>query len=261
MILEGNNADIYRFCGGYVFCGIYLFEDLRIWTQEKIEGKFKFLMGLLLKISGQDVSFIQWGNIIVAKRTGSKGAQVLERRIKSIKNGNNKEKEDFIRDYIPFIVKSVSKCIDAYLDSTESDEFSIGLKAFDEALQRYEADKGNFISYADLVISSRIKDYRKKESRNRALPLSSFETENGNVLEGAFSSGDFTTEIDIKEQLKEFKLKLGEFNITLEQLLEESPKHNDTRVNALRIAKMVSSNAILKNEFLSKKKLPFSHIR
>ncbi|HKL10294.1 MAG TPA: hypothetical protein VJ990_02565 [Clostridia bacterium] len=197
----------------------------------------------------------------MSKRTASKGAQVLERRIKSIKNGNNQEKEAFIRDYIPFIVKSVSKCIGAYLESTESDEFSIGLKAFDEALQRYEIDKGNFISYADLVISSRIKDYRKKESRNRTLPLSSFDSENGNLLEREFSTGDFTSEIDIKEQLKEFKLKLGEFNITLEQLLEESPKHKDTRLKALCIAKKVSSNAILKNEFLSKKKLPFSHIR
>lgn len=195
------------------------------------------------------------------KRTASKGAQVLERRIKSIKNGNKQEKEDLIRDYIPFIVKSVSKCIDAYLESMESDEFSIGLRAFDEALQRYEPDKGNFISYADLVISSRIKDYYKKENRNRSLPLSSFDTENGNILEGAFRSGDFTSEVDIKEQLKEFKMKLGEYNMTLEQLLEESPKHKDTRVKALRVAKLVSTDATLKNEFMSNKKLPFSQIR
>jgi len=197
----------------------------------------------------------------VSRRTDSKGSQVLERRITSIKNGNKQEKEAFIRDYIPFIVKSVSKCIDAYLDSTESDEFSIGLKAFDEALKRYDSEKGNFISYADMVISSRVKDYIKKESRNKSIPLSSFDTGNGNVLEKEFSTGDFTPRLDIKEQLKEFKLKLCEFNISLEELLEESPKHKDTRTKALRVANMVSANAILKNEFLLKKKLPYSHIR
>jgi RNA polymerase sigma factor len=202
-----------------------------------------------------------WGNIIVTNYTRNIGMQVLEKRLESIKNGNMEEKEFLIRDYMPFIVKSVSKCMDSYLESMESDEFSIGIKAFDEALQRYEMDKGNFISYADLVISSRIKDYMKKENRHRNLPLSSFETENGNMLEGVLASEDFTIGMDIKEQLEAFKIQLKYFDITIEQLVEESPKHKDTRLRALEVARHISQNAILKNEFLRKNKLPYKQLR
>ena len=57
---------------------------------------------------------------------------------------------------------------------TESDDvYSIALIAFHEAVQSYEEDKGNFHSFAGLVIKRRIYDYLRSESRfAEELPIS-----------------------------------------------------------------------------------------
>ncbi len=194
-------------------------------------------------------------------QTKQRGLQFLEKRLQSIKDGNMVEKEDVIRDYMPFIVKCVSKCIGRYLGFLESEEFSVGLIAFDEAIQRYDFEKGNFIAYAELVISSRIKDFIKKENRNNDVPLSYFDDDYGNAIENSFATKDFTHDLDIKNQMREFKEQLAIFGISIEKLVDDSPKHKDTRLRALAVARHIGSNHLLKNEFYKKKKLPYSQIR
>lgn len=194
-------------------------------------------------------------------QTKQRGLQFLEKRLQSIKDGNMVEREDVIRDYMPFIVKCVSKCIGSYLESLESEELSIGLIAFDEAIQRYDFEKGNFISYAELVISSRIKDFIKKKNRNKDVPLSYFDNDYGNAIENSFATKDFTHELEIKNQMREFKEQLAIFGIPIEKLVDDSPKHKDTRLRALAVARHIGNNHLLKNEFYKKKKLPYAHIR
>jgi len=201
------------------------------------------------------------GGSVLAKRDAKTGLQILEKRLNEIKNGNTAEREAFIRDYMPFIVKCVSKCIDKYLESMECDEFSIALQAFNEAIERYDFEKGNFIAYANLVISSRIKDYQKKESKGNTIPMSFLGGEKRAYADNIVLKDDFTRRIDIKNQMQGFVGQLQEFGVTLEQLVEESPKHLDTRRRAIEVALLISTNDDLKRKFEKNKKLPYGEIR
>lgn len=64
-----------------------------------------------------------------------------------------------------------------YIDSETSEEYSVGLMAFNEAIDKFDSDKnGNFISYCNIVINHRIIDHiRKNKRENKAIPFSYFE--------------------------------------------------------------------------------------
>lgn len=57
-----------------------------------------------------------------------------------------------------------------------SDEFSIGLQAFNEALDAYQSDKGaSFLYFAKMVINRRVIDYIRKKKFNQEYPFTYFE--------------------------------------------------------------------------------------
>ena len=73
-------------------------------------------------------------------------------RLDKAKAGDSLEREKLIQEYIPFIIKTVSNKINRYIESENSEEYSIGLMAFNEAIEKYEKTKGSFIAFAELVI-------------------------------------------------------------------------------------------------------------
>ena len=72
--------------------------------------------------------------------------------------------DDLIRDYIPFIRSEASRCT-SRLCTEQDDEYSIAMIAFHEAILGYERNRGTFLSYASMLIRSRIIDFQRKESR------------------------------------------------------------------------------------------------
>ena len=64
----------------------------------------------------------------------------------------------------PFIKKCASSTCKHYVSESE-DEWSIALIAFSEAVQSYDESKGNFYSFASLVIKRRLMDYFDKQSK------------------------------------------------------------------------------------------------
>lgn len=173
--------------------------------------------------------------------------KTIDERLNKIKDGDALEKERFIESYIPFVVKAASKYIGGYLDMS-SDEYSIALIAFNEAIDKYEASKGSFISYASLVINNRLRDNSLKNKRyNQDLEEISEDIEEG---------GDFTDRLDLKNQIEVFTGKLKTFDITLSDLVRESPKHYDTRVRSVRMAKYIIDINELKENFYRLRRLP-----
>lgn len=75
--------------------------------------------------------------------------------------------DDLIRDYIPFIRSEASRCT-SRLCTEQDDEYSIAMIAFHEAILGYERNRGTFLSYASMLIRSRIIDFQRKESRHQA---------------------------------------------------------------------------------------------
>ncbi|MDD2459424.1 MAG: RNA polymerase subunit sigma, partial [Eubacteriales bacterium] len=51
-------------------------------------------------------------------------------------NKDSEEADRLIQAYLPFIIKTLSKAAGRFIDPAQDDEYSIGLQAFYEAMQR-----------------------------------------------------------------------------------------------------------------------------
>ncbi len=184
--------------------------------------------------------------------------------IKNIKNGDIDLRNKFINDYNPFIIKVVSKATGMYVDLENSEEYSIGLLAFNEAIDCFnESKNAGFLSFAETVIKRRIIDYKRRNSKNsRVFPLSFFERqdeEGSTSFEEKFFIVDASSQfenIETKEELESFIKKLGSFGIELKDLVTSAPKHMDSRRLAIKIARVLAENKELSEKLDRKKTIP-----
>lgn len=170
--------------------------------------------------------------------------------IEEIKRDRRK-RDQFIQEYIPFTIKHISKTLNRYVDIDNDDEFSIGLIAFNEAIERYKPDKGNFFSYAQLIIRSRLIDYMRKENKSQTEMVQ---------YDEQVSKHDEKKEIQdqyiLREEILTFKKALKIFKITLEDLVECSPKQKATVERCMEVAHLIHSNLLLRESLYKKRKLP-----
>lgn len=160
------------------------------------------------------------------------------------------ERNKLIASYMPFVIKTVSEVTGAYVAIGDSDELSIGLLAFNEAIDRYEATKSHFLTYAKLVISSRLMNYSIQLERHSHLDL--------DEIEGVLVLRD--EDSDLKDEIIQWQDELKLFRIDFEQLIIESPKHVDTRLRAIALAENASNEKIIVKRLYEKMKLPVSMI-
>ncbi|MGE4282744.1 MAG: RNA polymerase sigma-I factor [Clostridia bacterium] len=181
----------------------------------------------------------------------------LTGRINRIRNGDFQEHEQLIKDYIPFIMKTISDTTNKYIESENSEEFCIGLEAFDEAIKKYDNTRGSFLAYAKQVIKSRIIDLIRKTNKYKlTIPMSQFDEKEHCKIEEQCISKDFVECLEVKEQIEQFKDKLKQYDITFSDLVKTSPKHKDTRFHVLCIIKYIASHEDLRKELIRKKQLP-----
>lgn len=160
-------------------------------------------------------------------------------------------RNEFISKYRPFIINTVSKCTGMYVRSEDSDEYAVGLEAFNEAIDKYKPDKGSFINFAGLVIRSRVTDYLRKESRYHGI----IET-NEEILMKANTKVDE----DLVAEITSFKNALAHFGIDLESLAKEAPRHSRTKMEVEALGKAISENELIIKRLYETKKLPMAAI-
>lgn len=193
-----------------------------------------------------------------------RNSEALGETIKKIKSGENHLRETLINDYKPYIIKTVSKTTGMYIDIENSEEFSVGLMAFNEAIDSFDADKySGFINFAGIVIKRRVIDYiRKNEKNSNSVPLSYFynneENETGSFENKYFvvdSSSQFSN-IETKEEIDIFIKRLNEFDIELSDLINNAPKHIDSKRLSIRIARVLAENNELSDKLERTKSMP-----
>ncbi len=185
--------------------------------------------------------------------------------VSKIKNGDTLLRNRFISDYKPFILKSVSQVTGIKNDVESSEEFSVALIAFNEALECYDPEKKHlFVDFSKQVIKRRLIDYIRSSKKNNVfLPFSSFNDSEKNDFEEKYLkdiNSDYSTDLEIKEEFYSFEKKIGEFKITVKDLVTCSPKHRDTRELCLNIAKIIADDDLLYKKLIDKKTLPFSDL-
>ncbi|MCL6575414.1 RNA polymerase sigma factor SigI [Kyrpidia sp.] len=186
------------------------------------------------------------------------------------KAGDDGVRDQLLRKYIPFVAKSASRASSRFISRGEDDEFSIALAAFNEAIDRYDGNRGaSFLGFADTVIRRRLIDYfRSRENRVRDIPMAELETEDEedhpyNKIEIQKSLEIYeTTQIEDarREEIERYSAWLAEFGISLEELVELSPKHADARWNAMQVAKVIASRPSFSDYLLRKKSLPLKEL-
>ncbi|WP_418792245.1 RNA polymerase sigma factor SigI [Phosphitispora sp. TUW77] len=190
-----------------------------------------------------------------------------------VQKGNGMVRDRLIRSYTPFILKTVSKTSGRYVRMGEDDEVSIGLMAFNEAMDCFDTTKNiSFISFAETVIKRRLIDYFRKESTvsKRTVPISSFEPEDDNnnestyyYLESKQSVEEYQAKsvaADRKEEIIIFTKKLAEFGISFQELVQVSPKHEDARIRAMEVAGIIAKNTEMTGHLLHKRELPLKQL-
>ncbi|WP_404331292.1 RNA polymerase sigma factor SigI [Mesobacillus maritimus] len=195
--------------------------------------------------------------------------ETLEEKVLLIQQGNEKLREDLIYAYKPFIAKAVSTVCKRYINEND-DEFSIGLIAFNEAIEKYASDKGNsLLSFADILIKRKVIDYIRQQARAPQTVSVNFESEYleeeavRSTIEDEISIEDYrkrTEEQQRRDEIVQFQQVLLEFGLSFDDIVQQSPKHADARKNAIEISKIIIENEDLKQQLLDKKRLPIKQL-
>lgn len=166
--------------------------------------------------------------------------------INKIKAGDNLLRNDFIDQYTPFILKTISGITGKYIDAENSDEYSIGLSAFNEAIDCFDESKGMmFFKFCSLVINRRVLDYiRQNTKHNKVYPFTYFEEADNNNFEQTHlkSEKDELVNFEFCDETKSFEKKLNDFGIKFEDLVRQAPKHKDSKDLCIKIARTIAND-------------------
>lgn len=171
----------------------------------------------------------------------------------------NGDINEIVEENIGFIINTISKVTGKYVSIENDDEFSIGLMAFVEALDKYNQEKGPFLSFAKIVIESRVKNYLVKEKKKVDVVSIDLYKEIGidinNILYNPIED-----KTELINEIQQFKEELNLFKLTMEDLIKEAPKHRDTRENAINVSKKASKDLEVTDFMYEKKRLPIKKI-
>ena len=183
-----------------------------------------------------------------------------------IQAGDEDLRNDLLRRYQPYVAKTAARFCKRYIHPETDDEFSIALTAFNEAISSYDTQaERSFLSFAETVIRRRLTDYVRKEQRHHSsIPQSAFltEDEEGETYDPT-DAGASVEQYQKDQENAERKLEietlnreLSDFGITFADLVEGSPKHEDTRQSFMAIGALISRVPELSEALITKKSLP-----
>ncbi len=183
--------------------------------------------------------------------------------LKLIKEGDELLREEFLSRYTPFMLKIASNAVGKYIDIKNSDEYSIALSAFNEAIDCYDMTKNyNFLLFSEHVIKRRLIDYMRKNKRNKELPFSYFDDES-ELLERYLNPVQDRSfeDVEAREGIVEYKETLEEFGINFVELILNVPKHKDSRELCLRIATILTDDDELFRLLCKYKNIPRNELK
>lgn len=196
----------------------------------------------------------------------------LHQIISEIQQGHEQQREEIIQRYLPFILKVASQTCKRFVRLGVDDEVSIALIAFNEALDKYDCTRGaSFFAFSEAVIKRRMIDFfRKNQKNNRETTWSAIETEDDQhsyyqLEKLSWEKAQieaFDKECNDMRRLEiiEYQKMLNSFNITLQDLVLVSPKHQDARISAFEIALKIYQKKEFRSFLEKTKTLPLKEL-
>lgn len=165
---------------------------------------------------------------------------------------------ELIETHMPFIIKSISDVTGRYVSCENDEELSVGMLGFTEAIERYDNEKGHFLSFAKLVIGSRIKNYLKSENKHQHSSLEEL-MDNGLEIKDEYLEEERDNSL-LVDEINKLKDEISSFGFSLEDLVDEAPKQQATRMNAIYLSEEISKEEELTSFMYLKKRLPIKRI-
>ncbi len=207
-------------------------------------------------------------NLLLFSLAKQKKKQSLEEMAIQIQNGDEPLLNTVLEDYKPFIKKTVSSVCKRYIYESD-DEFSIGLIAFHDAILKYNDKRGSsVISFSEVIIKRKVIDYIRKNGKiqdvSMDMPLArDGEEETSLTIDQMVSVEEYGKQKDVqmrREEISSFQEQLSYFKLSFYDLVEQSPKHEDARLNAIDIAKTVVNSKELMDYLIEKRRLPIKRL-
>ena len=182
--------------------------------------------------------------------------------MENIKTKEIRVSEEFIEKHIPFIISCISKFTGRYVSIENDDEYSIGMIAFVEAIEKYKEEKGDFYAFSRVVIESRLKNFFEKENKySKNKSIEEYKEKGTDLVENLedHDKEDLNREFTINE-INQLKEEIEEFGFGFEELVNEAPKHKDTREKAIEISEKSSKEKDITDFMFMKKRLPIKNM-
>lgn len=171
------------------------------------------------------------------------------------------QRNRFIERYKPFLAKYTSSICKRYVTYGVDEELSIALIAFNESIDRFNGE-GIFFEFAKIVIRSRLLDYFNTREYRERMDSESLDDTDGYRL-NLSSKASYQEELRaqrLKDEVEELKKILKYYNIDMNDLYEQRPKHMVSKMHVDHlIAKMLKNEDIV-SLIIDKGYLPMNFI-
>jgi len=179
------------------------------------------------------------------------------------------ETNALIEDFIPFLHGRVAKYSARSNEYMRDDFFSAAMMGFYEAIQSYDAEKGHFFPFANRVVCARIIDSVRKvnlrEGKTASLDEDDFEQQSAqSTAIREISLRNYSTERRqqlLAEEIEQFKAELALWGITMDSLVNSSPKHRELRATYRELISKISQNPDIMQTIQLKRYFPIKEIQ
>ncbi len=180
--------------------------------------------------------------------------------VQQIQAGDSELREQFIADSLPFVRSAVRRLTHSFFVE-QDDEFSLALEAYNTAISQYRAGSGvPFEPYALLLIKNRLLNWIRSQQRLPAtLSLSDQESEDGLELAERLAdprSEQATQNLEFADSMAQVESQLSLFGYSMLGLADKLPRHQDSRLLCLRIARQLADCDALYQGLLQNRRLP-----
>lgn len=153
--------------------------------------------------------------------------------------GDDAIRNDLIGEYKNFILSTASKTVKRSVTDSD-DEYMTAMVAFNEAIDGYNADKGRFLSYASMIMCSRLIDDIRRQSRHRDIPFSAMEAEDddGDIVQFEAPSSE---DRDLKWEIEALNAELEALDISFFDLPKVTPKSKKTKKQCFEAVEYIRS--------------------
>ena len=183
-------------------------------------------------------------------------------------------REEFIGESRQTILRMACLASHKYVSESD-DEWSVALFAFSRAIDSYDADKGDFMGYANVLIKRDLIDYFRRNSKFYAETAVSPDVIEGDGADGEDGSQDpvgieaaavlnaraAAPPLTVAEEIQSANEELKKYGFRFMDLAECSPKQDKTKQQCAKAVRCVLADAELLAKLKSSAQLPIRAIK